>query len=144
MLPEVEVPEPIVQEDALLSVFVVDGVISKGLPDSGVLPPSISSFAPSPSLNVFTNIFHVSGMDWMGEKLKNLVISQLPNVATTPSSTAFLEDVPPLPLVPDVDGVGSPIQHTPSDSWFFLRPGKKIHFWGLRKGLTSCVPWEGM
>ena len=68
-----------------------------------------------------------------GGKLKNLAISQLPIVATTPSSAAFVEDVPPLPLAFDVDGFGSPIQPTPSESGYFLRSGKKIHYGGLGK-----------
>ena len=103
-----EVPEATVVEETLLPVAVVEGVAAEEHPVPGPAPPGITSFAPSLSLNVFTNIFHVSRMDWMREKLRNLAISPLPIVVSTPSTTAILEEVPQLPLESADVEVGSP------------------------------------
>ena len=70
----------------------------------------------------------------MGKKLKNLTISPLPLVATTPNYAAIVEDVTPLSLVFGVDGKGSPPStHTSPESGYFLRSGKNIFTGGLGK-----------
>ena len=84
---------PTMREDALIPMALAEEDGVEVVPDVGAISSGIYSFAPSPSLNVFTNIFNVSGMDWMGKKLKNLTISPLPLVATTPFSAANDEDV---------------------------------------------------
>ena len=75
---------------------------------SGVVPGSdletlvvgTTSIDPSPSLNLFTNIFNIFGMDWMGNKLKHLSLSPLPLDSSIPLSAAHDETTfPPLPLV---------------------------------------------
>ena len=89
---------PPMREDALIPRALAEEVGVVIGPDVGALSAGTSSFAPSPSLNVFTNIFNISGMDWMGKKLKNLTISPLPLFEPPPSSAAIDEDVvSPLP-----------------------------------------------
>ena len=67
----------------------------------------------------------------MGEKLKNIAITPLPIVASTPSNDATIEEVPLLPLV-SVDEVVGPSTHpVPTDSGYFLRSGKKVPLGGL-------------
>ena len=120
--------EPIIpmREDALIPLAQAEEDGAGIGPDVGALSSGISSFAPSPSLNVFTNIFNISRMDWMGKKLKKLTISPLPLVATTPSFAAIVEDVTPLSLVSGVVGNGSPASsHSSSQSGYFLRSSKK-------------------
>ena len=92
----------------------------------------------------------------MGKKLKNLSITPLPLVASTPSTTAtvenetffsplplvastpstatIVEDVTPISLVPGMVGNGSPPSpHSSLDSGYFPRSGKKVQTGGLGK-----------
>ena len=118
-----------------------------------------SSSVPSPSLTVFTNILNLSGMDWMGKKLKNLTLSPLPFVSSTPFSAAYVEALdPPSPLVepsPSSDDIvvedipssffpvfnenGPPFSLSSPDSVYFLRSGKKVLPGGLGK-VPHLVP----
>ena len=62
-LVESKITTPTMREDALILMALAkeDGAVVG--PDVGAFSLGISSFAPSPSLNVFTNIFNISGMD---------------------------------------------------------------------------------
>ena len=69
----------------------------------------------------------------MGEKLRNLAISPLPIVVSTPSTAAILEEVQHLPLDSADIEVGSPTQPPPTVTGYFLRSGKKNPHGGLGK-----------
>ena len=67
----------------------------------------------------------------MGEKLKNLAISPLPLVASTPSNATTIQEVPLLPLVSVEEVVGPSTHPAPIESGYFLRLGKKVPLGGL-------------
>ena len=60
------VTDAAIEEEIPCSEVAVVGTTSEDQPGLGPIPSGIPSFAPSPSLNFFTNIFQVAGMDWMG------------------------------------------------------------------------------
>ena len=72
-------------------------------------------------------------MDWMGEKLRNLAISPLPVVESTPSTAAILEEIPINSLDSGVIEEGSPKQDTCVSSGYFLRSGTKYPLGGIGK-----------
>ena len=69
----------------------------------------------------------------MGDKLRNLAISPLPLVDSTPSTAAILEEVPHIPLDSAEIEVGPPTQSTLVVTGYFLRSGEKNPHGGLGK-----------
>ena len=69
----------------------------------------------------------------MGEKLRNLAISPLPLVESTPSTAAILEEIPINSLDPAEIEEGSPNLATTAFSSYFLSSGTKIHPGGIGK-----------
>ena len=80
---ETLVPLPVVEV-----VRLVDDPFLKGVPFLGT-----SSFTLSPSINLYTNNFNLSGLDWV-EGLKNLTVTTQPKEDSLPISVAFLEEFP--------------------------------------------------
>ena len=72
-------------------------------------------------------------MDWMVEKLRNLALSPLPVVASTPLSAAILEEVPINASVSENIEEGSSKQITNVSSGYFLRSGTKHPLGGIGK-----------
>ena len=121
------------EEEIHCSEVAVTGATSEEHMGLGPIPSGTFSFAPSLSLNIFANIFQVSEMDWMGDKLRNLAISPLPLVESTPSTAAILEEVPHIPLDSAEIEVGSLTQPPPAVIGYFLSSGEKNTHWGLGK-----------
>ena len=65
MLTEVVVSDAATEEEIPCSEVAIVGASTEDQLGLGSTPPGIPSFAPSPSLNVFTNIFQVSRMGLM-------------------------------------------------------------------------------
>ena len=78
-------------------------------------------------------------MDWMGEKLRNLAISPLPVVESTPSTAAILEEIPIISLDSAANEEGSPKQEACVSSGYFLRSGTKYPSGGIGKD-SPLVP----
>ena len=76
----------------------------------------------------------------MGDKLRNLAISPLPLVDSTPSTTAILEEVPQIPLDSAEIEEGPPTQPTSAVSGYFLRSRNKNPLGGLGKD-SLPVSW---
>ena len=70
VLTEVVVTDAAIEEEIPCSEVAVVGTTSEDQLGQRPTPSGIPFFAPSPSLNVFTNIFQVAGMDWMGGGIK--------------------------------------------------------------------------
>ena len=140
-LMEGENSRPPMREDALISRAQDEEDGAAIIPDVGALSSGTSSFVPSPSLNMFTNIFNIDGMDWMGNKLKNLsisplplastivlfaahdeaIVSPLPLVASTHSFDTIVEQVFPSSSVPTLLENGSLSSHSFPDSGYCIR-----------------------